>query len=65
MLQVATAERVANPDLQRRVRELVQTVGATQAARTLGLSRQTLANLAAGFPVHPATVHMAEARAPR
>lgn len=56
---------VAPPQLQARVRAIVDRGGLTLAARELGMARATVANIVAGLPVKPGSIFQAEALAPQ
>lgn len=56
---------VPPPELADRVRRLVGRVGMREATRILGFCRQTVANLAGGLPMNPASIIVADMRCPR
>jgi hypothetical protein len=55
----------APAEVQARVRRVIDANGVVQAAKILGVSRNTLANIVGGLGVHPGTVALVDIRAPR
>ncbi len=59
---MSTTRKTLNPEQQERLRQYVATMGSVRAASSLRVSPQTVASLAAGFPVHTAIIEMVERR---